>query len=198
MSEEQRVESEERPKPFGDWMQTYSGRQFWPLDPRPEDVCIEDIAHALSLISRFGGHTRGFYSVADHSVFVSKLVPGNYAAWGLLHDAAEAYIGDIIRPLKRFWYSGDASGCLVPLRKIEERVQVAICQALGFNHRAMADAPVRHADEVALATEARDIMGGQAVPWGPLPPPHPRALRGRSPEEAERAFLARWYEVRPT
>src|SRR5262245_27549306 len=100
---------------IGDWMQTISGRKFWPLDPRPEEVCIEDIGHALSLVCRFGGHCHTFYSVAEHSVRVSLLAEDmakSSAHWtdenirmialsGLLHDAAEAYIGDMVRPLKR-------------------------------------------------------------------------------------------------
>lgn len=57
----------------GDWMQTFTGRQFWPMDPRPEDLDILDIAHALSLLCRFGGHCQRFYSVAEHSVHVSTL-----------------------------------------------------------------------------------------------------------------------------
>lgn len=66
----------------GDWIQTFTGRRFWPLDPRPEDVCIEDIAHALSLKCRFGGHCTRFYSVAEHSVHVSNYVPAEFALWG--------------------------------------------------------------------------------------------------------------------
>lgn len=89
----------------GDWMMTWSGRQFWPLDPRPGDVDIDDIAHALGHQGRYNGHTRHFYSVAQHSVllaewFVKQGKP-DLARQALLHDAAEAYVGDVIRPLKR-------------------------------------------------------------------------------------------------
>ena len=76
----------------GDWIQTYLGIQFWPLDPRPEEVMLFDIAHSLSNMCRFTGHCREFYSVAQHSVIVSQNVPREDAAWGLLHDASEAYM----------------------------------------------------------------------------------------------------------
>ncbi len=102
----------------GNWIQTYSGRQFWPLEPRAEDVAVEDIAHALSLLCRYGGHSSRFYSVAEHCVLVSH----KCGLHGLLHDAAEAYLLDIPRPVK----------ALMPEYKwAEERVIVAIYEALG-------------------------------------------------------------------
>jgi hypothetical protein len=85
----------------GDWMQTFTGRAFYPLDPRPEDIDPVDIAHALSLICRYGGHSSRFYSVAEHCVLMSHAVAPEHALWALLHDATEAYLGDMIRPLKR-------------------------------------------------------------------------------------------------
>jgi 5'-deoxynucleotidase YfbR-like HD superfamily hydrolase len=83
------------------WIQTFTGRQFWPLDPRPEDIELLDIAHALANKCRYTGHTRSFYSVAQHSVLVSEIVPAADAHWGLLHDASEAYLPDVARPVKR-------------------------------------------------------------------------------------------------
>ncbi len=79
----------------GDWIQVRSGRKFHPLDPRPEDVDINDIAHALSNLCRFTGHCTDFYSVAQHSVIASQIVPPASALAALLHDASEAYMGDI-------------------------------------------------------------------------------------------------------
>src|ERR1700724_2684254 len=83
----------------GGWQQTFTGRRFYPLSPRVEDVCIEDIAHALSNICRYGGHCREFYSVAQHCNMVSDWMP-EFKLEGLLHDSPEAYIGDMVRPVK--------------------------------------------------------------------------------------------------
>src|SRR5271165_7548492 len=86
----------------GDWIQTYTGRVMYPLDPRPEEINIIDIAHALSNLCRFTGHVRTFYSVAEHSVRVSQHCDPKDALWGLLHDASEAYLADMSRPMKRY------------------------------------------------------------------------------------------------
>lgn len=85
----------------GDYMTTYTGQKFWPLDPRAEEVHLEDIAHALSRICRFNGHVRSHYSVAQHAVIVSHLVPQYLAFEALHHDDAEAYLADLVRPVKK-------------------------------------------------------------------------------------------------
>lgn len=176
----------------GDWMQTYTGRQFWPLDPRPEDVHIEDIAHALAMLCRFGGHATAFYSVAQHSVLVSRIVSQEYALVGLLHDAAEAYIGDMIRPLKH-------GTKMYEYRRAEERVSGAIAERYDLPWDGLGmilGAAVTAADNVALATEARDVMGGQrAAPWGLRESPLHERIRPYGPETAERAFLARFKQL---
>lgn len=86
-----------------DWIQTYTGKRFFPLDPRPEDIDPVDIAHALSMLCRFGGHCSRFYSVAEHSVLMAKHggTTHHERLWLLLHDAAEAYLVDVPRPIKR-------------------------------------------------------------------------------------------------
>src|SRR5689334_14267678 len=87
-----------------DWIRTYTGRKFYLFDSGPEDVEIEDIAHALSMQCRYNGHVQRFYSVAEHSCYVSAIVAAemgnakydiNVALWALLHDASEAYLGDV-------------------------------------------------------------------------------------------------------
>lgn len=82
-------------------MITYTGKVFDFDSPSDGPVCLEDIAHALGMLCRFNGHIRRFYSVAQHSVLVSKLVDPRYALLALFHDAAEAYVGDMVSPLKR-------------------------------------------------------------------------------------------------
>ncbi len=94
---------------LGDWIQTASGGSFFPLDPRPEEVDIDDIATALSRMNRYNGHFSDkfdFYSVAEHSILLAQYVQertgsATHAMWALLHDAAEAYTSDVPRPLKR-------------------------------------------------------------------------------------------------
>lgn len=131
----------------GGWFQINSGVHFYPMDPRPEDILIEDIAHALSRICRFGGHVRdGIYSVASHSMLVADLLPDGKKLAGLLHDATEAYLGDIVSPLKR---------SLPDYRDVEDRLAAIIADKFGVNFD---DSDIKHADMVALATEARDLL----------------------------------------
>lgn len=142
---------------LGDWIQTYTGRQFWPLDPRPEDVCIEDIAHALSLQCRFAGHCKRFYSVAEHSVRVSWVVPEEHALIGLLHDASEAYLQDFVRPLKNTEF-GRA------YRLAEYRVQLAICEH--FRIPVVWPTCIGEADNRMLATEMCALTRTPLAPLG--------------------------------
>jgi uncharacterized protein len=169
--------------PVGDWMQTYTGRQFWPVDPQTGDFDIADIAHALANICRFGGHTQQFYSVAQHCVVVSHLTPPGDALDGLMHDAAEAYIGDMIRPLKRLKVMGGYCAA-------ERRLEMLLAEWAGARYP-WSDA-VHLADDTALATEARDIMGGQSYPWGRLPTPTAERIVPLGPQAAELQFLDRW------
>ena len=108
------------------WIQTFTGRQFWPLEPRADEIFIEDIAHHLSNLCRFTGACRSFYSVAQHSVLVSLCAPpGENPLWGLLHDASEAYLIDVARPVKR-------SAALVGYRVAEARMMEVICECFGL------------------------------------------------------------------
>lgn len=170
-----------------DWIQTFAGRQFWPLQPRVEEVFLDDIAHALSLQCRYTGHCRSFFSVAQHSVLVSHLAPaGADPLWGLMHDAAEAYLVDVARPLKH-------NPCFAAYRSAEATLMAVICERFGLP----ADEPawVKVADNVLLATERRDLMAPPPRPWSPGPGPMPERIEPWAPAFAEARFLARFAEL---
>jgi hypothetical protein len=82
------------------YLSTFTGKKFHPFDPKPDQICIEDIAHGLSLLCRFAGQCPNFYSVAEHSLYVAERLPDNLKLEGLLHDASEAYLADLPRPVK--------------------------------------------------------------------------------------------------
>lgn len=171
----------------GDWSQIYSGKKFWPLDPRPEEVDINDIAHSLAFQCRFNGHCNSFFSIAQHSVFVSKIVPLEQALAGLLHDAPETYVGDIVSPLKK---------CLPPqFKEIEKEIEKVIFEK--FNITNANHAEIKKADMIALFTEMRDLMKSPPSKWNnaDLYPPHPDKIIPLSPEEAKKEFLERFYEL---
>lgn len=174
---------------LGDWAQSFTGRKFWPGDPRPEDVCLEDIAHALAHVCRFGGHVPVAYSVAQHSVLVSHVCPPAHALVGLMHDATEAYLGDVIRPLKTL---------LPSYALLEERWAKAIGQALGLGDE-LAHLPdaVKDADRCALETERRDVVTQCATSreWRQCVAPVAARIVPLSAAEAKKAFLARWAEL---
>ena len=181
--------------PRGPWMITFTGRQFHPLDPRADEVDVCDIAHALANICRFGGHSRHHYSVAQHSVLVSHLVPPELALVGLLHDAAEAYVGDMIAPMK-------LSGRFEEFVHVEQLCWAAVVEAFNLHRFVDGDtlelpAEVKHADLVALVTEARDVMGVEdprGCGWPDVDPAKETIYR-LAPRTAEGAFQYRLDEL---
>lgn len=168
------------------WIQTYSGRRFNPTNPVPDAIVIQDIAHALSMQCRFSGHTRSFYSVAQHSVLVSHICDSKDALWGLLHDASEAYLVDVPSPLKR-------SGQFDSYMRFEKQMQEAICKRFGLPLEEPVS--VKKADKVLLATEARDLMGPLRSDWTQPCDPLPFKIEPLFPQEAKRLFMKRFFDL---
>jgi hypothetical protein len=167
------------------WMWTHSGKQYWPLDPRAEDVCIEDIARGQSMQCRYAGQVQYYYSTAEHSVLVSLMVPPELALEGLLHDAAEAYCSDIVRPFKKGLPDYKAYEGLNDLA-IRSRFRLPPKE-----HRL-----VKQADSNILHTEYRTIMR-HPLPescWKDVPGTYDPTVRLFlwSPASAEIAFLNRF------
>jgi len=172
----------------GGWIQTFTGRKFFPLSPRIEDVCLDDIAHALSMICRYGGHSREFYSVAQHCCLVSDWIP-EFKLEGLLHDASEAYLGDMVRPVK---HSEGMKG----FREAEHRLEALIHIQFELDMTTETAAFVKHYDNRALYTEKKFILTHQGQlmsnPVEPLPVEY---LIPWTPEQAEEEFLERYYTL---
>ena len=165
---------------------TVSGRYVYPLDLNPDDICIEDVAHALSNLARFSGHTvPGFYSVAQHSVLVSRLLrETEYEMWGLLHDATEAYLVDIPRPLKKHPTFGQT------YRGAERRAMRSVATAFGLS---WPEPDVVHwADNVLLSTERRDLMHPNGVWEETRETPMEEQITPWSPKRARQEFLIRY------
>lgn len=134
----------------GSYICTHSGKKFYPNDIRVADIDIEDIAWALSNQCRFSGHTSEHFSVAQHSLMVSSILPEELKLQGLLHDASEAYLCDLPKPLKHL---ADFSA----YRRIEKNAQQVIYRKYGIIYP---DPPeIKKADAILLGTEARDLMG---------------------------------------
>jgi len=131
----------------GNYIVTFTGRAFYPMDPRPEEISIYDIAHALAHTCRFGGHVREFYSVAQHAVLCSYLVPLEFALQALHHDDTEAYCGDMVRPLKSM---------LPAYQAVEAKIWCAVADK--FKLPLALNPLVKNADHIMLRSEQRDLM----------------------------------------
>lgn len=187
----------------GDWILTHCGRSFYPLDPRPEEVELQDIAHSLSQQCRWTGHVAHFYSIAQHAVYVAEVVEAllpHLALAALHHDSAEAYIGDMARPWKRMlavrqlrrWPDGqERIGTLQSVDAAESVIQGAVFDALGIREPSAEEWRTVHLiDNRVLRTEYEQLMPQRLGAWDDLGDPIPGlVLRDWPPITAKAAFL---------
>lgn len=168
----------------GQPIQTFTGRAYYPMAPRPNDLEIEDVAHALSNLCRWGGHVKRFYSVAEHSVHVSRCVPPNHAFAALMHDATEAYVIDVPRPLKR---------ALVNYADIEIANWRAICDRWSMCF----DLPqcVHDADNKVLMAERLALMRPSFIGGWPDIEAANVEIIGWAPVRAKQEFLMRFEQL---
>lgn len=175
----------------GNWMLSYQGNKIHPFDLQPSDIDIIDIAHALSNICRFGGHCLHFYSVAQHSTIVASRVPMHLAKAALLHDATEAYCGDMVRPLKVQ---------MPEFQEIEKQIWLAICWK--FDIDPDLDELIEFADAKTLITEKRDLTTNKGHVWEfpqckyPDIEPYHFQIFPQNPETAKETFMLLWENVK--
>jgi len=173
----------------GDFIITYKQIEFWPLDPKEDEVNIEDLGHALGMLCRYNGHCKFFYSIAEHSIRASYIVSKEFALPALLHDGEETYLSDIPSPLKIF----------MPQFKVwGNNLQAVIYKKYGLPGEEYKQ--VKDADRIMLITEMRDLLPSGINPnWAiakmGIKPLEKRIKHTMSPKIAERLFLARFNEL---
>lgn len=167
------------------WIQTFTGKRLDLSPPNPDQINIEDIAHGLSMLCRFNGQCTKFYSVAEHSVHVSHEIVPELALVGLLHDAAEAYLGDVPSPLK---------GQLSQFKTFEKQMEKAVGEKFEIDYELFVSKELKRADVQLLTDEKAILMVDAPEPW-PLGAPEVKdtgRIKCWGPEEAKAQFLERF------
>ncbi len=167
------------------WIQTISGKRVNLPIPKMEQIDIEDIAYSLSMKCRFNGHTNKYYSVAEHSIRVSELVEPRLQLAALLHDANEAYLPDIPRPVKEL---------LPEYKEIENLTEDAVNRKFGIVLTATDRIAIKKADNIMLATEGRDLMG-DTEGWGLVELPLKDIIQPMAKKQSQNKFLFEFYNL---
>ncbi len=170
----------------GPVIQVTSGAPFYPFTPRPDEIKITDIANSLSYLCRYNGHVKKFYSVAEHSFHLSNVVEPEYALEALLHDAAEAYVGDLVAPIKRH---------IPEFNKIETQIMRAIWYKFGLPNRPLPIA-VRDADQRIMLDERKYVLNESRFQWPLAATVRTRAgIKCWTPKTSREKFLERFHEL---
>jgi len=171
---------------IGGWIQTYTGGKIYPLDARADEIDISDIAHSLSMQCRYNGHCETFYSVAEHCVLLSRLVDPENAFAALMHDASEAYLTDIPRPIKPG---------LLNYKEIENKLMNVIALKYGFTWPPPLQ--VTEYDMRILNDEREQNMWKSIHEWDDYGEKLGVELKFWSPEKAEQKFINAFIKLRP-
>lgn len=170
----------------GDWMQTFTGKAFYPLDVHEDDIDILDIAHSLALQCRYNGHVDKHYSVAEHCVLLSHIVAPEKALWALLHDAPEAYIGDMVRPLKKH---------MPDFMAADDRITAVIALKYGLDGTVI-PADVTAMDIQICLNERNALLGTPPMEWAIDGDPIPNVtIHAWDWQMAELQYLERFHEL---
>lgn len=164
------------------WIQTFTGEKFNPFNPGPDMINIWDIAHALSMKCRYTGHCKHFFSVAQHSVLVSCYTENKLA--GLLHDASEAYLPDVARPVKPY---------IKGFKEIEDNLLAVIFEKFGLDFPMSEE--IKIADGRMCFTEGVSLMPDVTC-WELQAKPYNIEIHPVGPEKAMALFLKRFYELK--
>lgn len=166
------------------YIRTYKDVEFYFNNPTIDMIDLEDIAHSLSLQCRYNGHIKKYYSVAEHSVWVSKIVDPKYAMFGLMHDAPEAYIGDMVAPLKIM---------MDKFIEIDDQILELVASKFNFEINPESKKAVKEADYIMFVTEIRDLRNfhTERHEYKPLK----QKVKGLSPKKAKQLFLDRYHEL---
>jgi hypothetical protein len=173
---------ESAPGRKGDWMLTYTGVAFYPFDPRPDEIRLDDIAAGLSKICRFGGQTIRWYSVAEHCVHMAAHAPAGLQLDALMHDATEAYLGDMVRPIKVN---------MQRYQQIEWNLERAIAKRFGLKYPLPAE--IKKLDNAIIGDERTQVMAAPPRPWSMDHAPLGVTLRFWTPQEAAYQFISAFY-----
>lgn len=162
------------------WIQTYTGKAFNLSYITADQFDIVDIAHALSNLCRYTGHTKEFYSVAQHCVHAYDIAPKRLKKTALLHEVSEAYLGDISSPLKAL---------LPDYRRLEDRIMLHA--SFKFNFFYGFPEEIKEIDRRLLQTEKNQLMQKEPKAWDISAEPYDLQIVGWSNLHAENEFLTR-------